>query len=425
LLADNWKKYWLKQKDASENSKLIHFIGKDNIVFHAIIFPMMLLQHGEFVLPTNVPANEFLNLEGDKISTSRNWAVWLHEYLKDFPGKEDVLRYTLTSIAPETKDSDFSWKDFQARNNNELVAILGNFINRTLVLTQKFYNGTVPQYGELHASDKACIEEMKNAPLRIGELIEKFKFREAQSELMNLARVGNKYLAENEPWKLIKINEERVKTIMYISLEVSAYLAVLCAPFFPNSSLKVYEMLNLKKINWNEAKGQILKPGHQLGEAKLLFEKIEDDVIEKQIQKLHAAKNMNEIKSSDSTENKVVPIGEDLGGALKPETSFDDFSKMDLRTATILEAERVPKTDKLLKLKIDLGFEHRTIVSGIAHCYEPEKIIGQQVTVIANLAPRKIKGIESKGMILMAENADGKLKFVMPSEEISNGSTVK
>jgi methionyl-tRNA synthetase len=413
LLKDDWKKYW-----CDENSKLIHFIGKDNIVFHAIIFPMMLLQHGEFVLPTNVPANEFLNLEGDKISTSRNWAVWLHEYLKDFPGKEDVLRYMLTSIAPETKDSDFSWKDFQARNNNELVAILGNFVNRTLVLTQKFYNGIVPQHGEPTAFDKACIEEMKNAPQRIGELIEKFKFREAQSELMNFARIGNKYLAENEPWKLIKTDEERVKTIMYVSLEITAYLAVLCEPFLPNSSVKIYWMLNLPKINWNQAKGQILKPGHQLGEAKLLFEKIEDDVIENQIQKLHATKNMNE-ETKSVVENPKSEV------AYKPETSFDDFSKMDLRIATILEAERVPKTDKLLKLKIDLGFEQRTIVSGIAHSYEPEKIIGQQVTIIANLAPRKIKGIESKGMILMAEDADGKLKFVMPSEKIQDGSSVK
>jgi methionyl-tRNA synthetase len=415
---NDWKKYWLKQKNESDNAKLIHFIGKDNIVFHAIIFPMMLLQHGEFVLPTNVPANEFLNLEGDKISTSRNWAVWLHEYLKDFPGKEDVLRYTLTSIAPETKDSDFSWKDFQARNNNELVAILGNFVNRTLVLTQKFYNRIVPQYGEPTASDKACIEEMKNAPQRIGDLIEKFKFREAQSELMNFARVGNKYLAENEPWKLIKTDDGRVKTILYVSLEITAYLAVLCEPFLPNSSAKIYEMLNLEKINWTQAKGKILKPGHQLGEPKLLFEKIEDDVIEKQIQKLHSTKNMN-----DETKSEIQnPKSEIL---IKPETSFEDFQKMDLRIATILEAERVPKTDKLLKLKIDLGFEQRTIVSGIAHCYEPEKIIGQQVTIIANLAPRKIKGIESKGMILMAEDADGKLKFVMPSEKISSGSTVK
>lgn len=413
LLKDDWKKYW-----CDENSKLIHFIGKDNIVFHSIIFPMMLLQHGEFILPTNVPANEFLNLEGDKISTSRNWAVWLHEYLSDFAEKQDVLRYTLTAIAPETKDSDFSWKDFQARNNSELVAILGNFVNRTLVLTQKFYNGVVPQHGSANESDKICIEEMKNAPQKIGALIEKFKFREAQSELMNLARVGNKYLADNEPWKLIKTDEERVKTIMYVSLEITAYLGVLCEPFLPNTSAKIYEMLNLQKINWTNAKGQILKPGHQIPEAKLLFEKIEDDVIEKQIEKLHATK---EVGSQQLAVADTIPEVQNS----KPETSFDDFSKMDLRIATILEAERVPKTDKLLKLKIDLGFEQRTIVSGIAHCYEPEKIIGQQVTIIANLAPRKIKGIESKGMILMAEDTDGKLKFVMPSEKIDNGSSVK
>jgi methionyl-tRNA synthetase len=418
---DEWKKYWLKTGTEKDDPVLIHFIGKDNIVFHSIIFPMMLLQHGEFVLPTNVPANEFLNLEGDKISTSRNWAVWLHEYLKDFPGREDELRYVLTSIAPETKDSEFTWKDFQARVNNELVAILGNFVNRTLVLTQNFYNGVVPQYEEPTASDKACIEEMKNAPHRIGELIKKFKFREAQSELINFARAGNKYLAENEPWKLIKTDEERVKTIMYVSLEITAYLAVLCEPFIPNSSAKIYEMLNVQKINWNQAKGQILKPGHQLGEAKLLFQKIEDDVIQKQIEKLHATKNMNE-----ETKSEINP---DASGqsviAIKNETSFDDFSKMDLRIATILEAERVPKTDKLLKLKIDLGFEQRIIVSGIAQNYEPEKIIGQQVLIIANLAPRKIKGIESKGMILMAEDETGNLKFVMPSEKVSNGSTVK
>ena len=379
---------------------------------------MMLLQHGEFVLPTNVPANEFLNLEGDKISTSRNWAVWLHEYLKDFPGRKDELRYVLTSIAPETKDSEFTWKDFQARVNNELVAILGNFVNRTLVLTQKFYNGVVPQYGELNASDKACIEEIKKARQRIGELIEKFKFREAQSELMNLARTGNKYLADNEPWKLIKTDETRVKTIMYISLEVTSYLAILSEPFIPDASAKIFGMINLQKINWEKAKGQILKHGHQLGEAKLLFEKIEDDVIQKQIEKLHSTKNMNEEKKSGITNSQSAIV-------IKNETSFDEFNKMDLRIATILEAERVPKTDKLLKLKIDLGFEQRTIVSGIAHCYEPEKIIGRQVTIIANLAPRKIKGIESKGMILMAEDENGNLKFVMPSEEISNGSTVK
>lgn len=413
LLPDAWKKYW-----CDSDSTLFHFIGKDNIVFHSIIFPMMLLQHGEFILPSNVPANEFLNLEGNKISTSRNWAVWLHEYLTDFSGKQDVLRYVLTSIAPETKDSDFSWKDFQARNNSELVAIFGNFVNRTLVLTQKFYNGIVPQHGIANEADKLCIEEIKNAKQKISGLLDKFKFREAQTELMNLARTGNKYLADNEPWKLIASDPERVKTIMYISLEITAYLGVLCEPFLPNTASKVYRMLNLQKTNWTNAKGQILQPGHQLNQAKLLFEKIEDDIIEKQIEKLHAAKIRSE-------ELKPVIENPKADMVVKPETTFDDFSKMDLRIATILEAERIPKTDKLLKLKIDLGFEQRIIVSGIAHCYEPEKIIGQQVTIIANLAPRKIKGIESKGMILMADDADGNLKFVMPSEKISNGSNVK
>ncbi len=420
LIPAEWEKYWKKQKDEKDNAQLIHFIGKDNIVFHAIIFPMMLLQQGEFVLPTNVPANEFLNLEGDKISTSRNWAVWLHEYLKDFPGKEDILRYVLTAIAPETKDSDFAWKDFQARNNNELVAIFGNFVNRTLVLTQKFYNGVVPQYGALNDADKACIEEMKAAPERISDLIEKFKFREAQSEFMNLARTGNKYLADNEPWKLIKTDEDRVKTIMYISLEITAYLAVLCEPFLPNSSVKIYWMLNLPKMNWNQAHGQILKPGHQLGEAKLLFEKIEDDAIVKQIQKLHATKMTNDVVTNQGENANPKPEA-----AVKSNISYEEFTKMDIRVATILEAERVPKTDKLVKLLLDTGIDKRTVVSGIAKDYEPEKIIGQQVVLLANLAPRKIKGIESNGMILMAEDENGNLKFAIPSEKISNGSIVK
>lgn len=416
LLNESWKNYW-----CNKDSKLIHFIGKDNIVFHAIIFPMMLQQHGEFILPTNVPANEFLNLEGDKISTSRNWAVWLHEYLEKFKNKQDVLRYTLTSIAPETKDSDFSWKDFQGKNNSELVAILGNFVNRTLVLTQKYYEGKVPVCVALTDADKNCIAEMQSYPAKISDLIERYRLREAQSELMNLARLGNKYLSDNEPWKLIKTDAERVKTIMNISLQITAYLAPLCEPFLPNTSAKIYSMLQLQKVSWSGIKDLLLKENHQTGDPSLLFEKIEDDVIQKQIDKLHASKEISKQQSAVSSESSPEPKTSDL----KPETSFDDFSKMDLRIATILEAERVPKTDKLLKLKIDLGFEQRTIVSGIAHCYEPEKIIGQQVTIIANLAPRKIKGIESKGMILMAEDADGKLKFVMPSEKTDSGSSVK
>lgn len=416
LLNDNWKDYW-----CNKDSRLIHFIGKDNIVFHAIIFPMMLQQHGEFILPTNVPANEFLNLEGDKISTSRNWAVWLHEYLEEFKNKQDVLRYTLTSIAPETKDSDFSWKDFQGKNNSELVAILGNFVNRTLVLTQKYYEGKVPSCGVLTDADKNCIAEMQCYPAKISDLIERYRLREAQSELMNLARLGNKYLSDNEPWKLIKADADRVKTIMNISLQITAYLAPLCEPFLPNTSAKIYSMLQLQKVDWSEIKNLLLKENHRIGEPALLFEKIEDDVIQKQIDKLHASKEISKQQLADSSENSSQPKTSNF----KPETSFDDFSKMDLRIATILEAERVPKTDKLLKLKIDLGFEQRTIVSGIAHCYEPEKIIGQQVTIISNLAPRKIKGIESKGMILMAEDADGKLKFIMPSEKTDSGSSVK
>jgi len=411
-----WKDYW-----CDKDSKLIHFIGKDNIVFHCIIFPAMLKAHGEFILPENVPANEFLNLEGEKISTSRNWAVWLNEYLEDFPGKQDVLRYVLCSTFPESKDNDFTWKDFQARNNSELVAILGNFVNRTLVLTQNYFGGKVPQHGQPDERDKVCIAAIQQAKKLVSENIEKYRFREAQQSLMDLARTGNKYLAETEPWKTIKTDEAKTATILYIALEVTTYLAVLMEPFLPYTSAKLLKMLNLEKPDWTKATGQILKPGHQLGQAELLFEKIEDDIIEKQIAKLQATKMQQQTEgnnaSTATTENNIAEV--------KAETSFDDFSKMDLRIATILEAERVPKTDKLLKLKIDLGYEQRTIVSGIAHCYEPEKIIGQQVTIIANLAPRKIKGIESKGMILMAEDEEGKLKFVMPSEKITNGSNVK
>ena len=410
---ERWEDYW-----KNPDTKLVHFIGKDNIVFHCIIFPAMLMAHGDYVLPVNVPANEFLNLEGDKISTSRNWAVWLHEYLEDFKGKQDVLRYALTASAPETKDNDFTWKDFLARNNSELVAIFGNFINRTLVLTHKFYNGIVPQPGTLNDSDKACIEEIKTTPQRIGALIEKYKFREALSEMMSLARTGNKYLADNEPWKLIKTDEERVKTIMYLSLEVSSYLAYLCEPFLPNTSASIQAMMNLQKKDWNDVKGQLLKPGHQIGEAKLLFDKIEDDAVQKQIDKLQAT------KSSNTTVATALPAQQKTA-EIKPETTFDDFNKMDIRVATILEAERVPKTDKLLKLLLDTGIDKRTVVSGIAANYDPEKIIGQKVVMLANLAPRKIKGIESKGMILMAENEKGELSFVSPSKiDFNNGSTV-
>jgi methionyl-tRNA synthetase len=409
----DWEKYW-KDKE----TKLIHFIGKDNIVFHCIIFPAMLKEHGEFVLPENVPANEFLNLEGDKISTSRNWAVWLNEYLEEFPEKQDVLRYTLCATAPENKDNDFTWKDFQARNNSELVAILGNFVNRTLVLTDKYFEGKVPQHGQPNDSDNAAIKEMKETPKRIGELIEKYRFRDALFELMNLARTGNKYLADNEPWKTIKSDEARTATILYVSLEITACLAYLMEPFMPFSSAKVLKMLNLENKKWADVFGkQILKVGHQLGQSSLLFEKIEDDVIEKQIEKLHATKMELENKS-ESTEEKAQ-------AAAKSSTTFDEFNKMDIRVGTILEAERVPKTDKLLKLVIDTGIDKRTVVSGIANYYEPEKIIGQQVSILINLEPRKIKGIESQGMILMAENADGELAFVAPTKKIDNGGTVK
>jgi len=403
-----WEKYW-KDKD----TRLLHFIGKDNIVFHCIIFPAMLKAHGEFILPENVPANEFLNLEGDKISTSRNWAVWLHEYLEEFPGKQDVLRYTLTATAPETKDNDFTWKDFQARNNSELVAILGNFVNRTLVLTQKYYNGKVPAHHELKDDDKACIQAMKSIPEKISENILNFRFRDALFELMNLARIGNKYLAENEPWKIQSTNPERVETVLYISLEITAYLAQLMEPFLPFTSATLLKMLDLEPKKWKDFLGkQILRPGHQLREPALLFEKIEDAVIDVQLQKLEKSKAMNQLSNATVTPSK-------------PSTSFDDFQKMDLRVGTIVSAERVPKTDKLLKLTIDTGIDTRTVVSGIAADYSPENIIGQQVTILVNLEPRKIKGIESQGMILMAENAAGELAFVAPVKNMDNGGTIR
>ncbi len=405
---NDWELYW-KNKD----TRLIQFIGKDNIVFHCIIFPAMLKAHGEFILPENVPANEFLNLEGDKISTSRNWAVWLHEYLQEFPGKQDVLRYTLTATAPETKDNDFTWKDFQARNNSELVAILGNFVNRTLVLTQKYYSGKVPTHGDLRDDDKACIQAMKDIPEKIKENILGYRFREALFELMNLARTGNKYLADNEPWKLQATDPKRVETVLYISLEITAYLAQLMEPFLPFTSAKLLAMLNLKKQAWKDFLGkQLLSAGHQLNEPALLFEKIEDPAMEQQLQKLANSKAEN-LKA-----NPVV-------SPAKAATSFDDFQKMDIRVGTILSAERVPKTDKLLKLTIDTGIDQRTVVSGIANYYAPEKIIGQQVTILVNLEPRKIKGIESQGMILMAENSQGELAFVAPVKGMENGGSVK
>ncbi|MBL7888998.1 MAG: methionine--tRNA ligase [Bacteroidia bacterium] len=409
-LTPDWAKYW-KDKE----TKLVHFIGKDNIVFHCIIFPAMLMAEGSYILPENVPANEFLNLEGDKISTSRNWAVWLHEYLLEFKDKQDVLRYTLCANAPESKDNDFTWKDFQAKNNNELVAILGNFVNRTLVLTHKYYGGKVPEAAEYTKSDVLLLEEISKYPSKIAASIEQYRFREALSELMNLARLGNKYLADNEPWTLIKTDEKRVQTIMNLSLQISANLAVLMEPFLPFTSKKLGEMLNLNPaFRWNDAtRTDLLLTGHQINAAALLFDKIEDAAIDAQIQKLADSKKMNE------AQNKTVEPA-------KAETSFDDFSKMDIRVGTILEAERVPKTEKLLKLKIDTGIDQRTVVSGIAEYYKPEDIIGQQVSILVNLAPRKIKGIESQGMILMAENNAGELSFVAPTKSnMNNGGGIR
>ncbi len=405
----DWEPYW-----KADDSKLVHFIGKDNIVFHCIIFPFMLQQEGSFVLPDNVPANEFLNLENDKISTSRNWAVWLHEYLQELPGKEDVLRYVLTANAPETKDNDFTWKDFQARNNNELLAVFGNFVNRTLVLTHKYFEGKVPALDHLTDADKAVLAEMQHFPEKISHSIELYRFREALSELMNLARLGNRYLTENEPWKIFKTDPDRVKTILAVSLEIVARLSVLSEPFLPFTSEKLRKMLHLGSFGWDDAANlSLLEEGHQLGETVLLFEKVEDSLIEQQVQKLLDTKKANEAQE----EKQVKPQ--------KAAIQFDDFTKMDLRVGTILEAEVVPKTKKLLKLLIDTGIDKRTVVSGIAEYYQPENIIGQQVVMLVNLEPRKIRGIESQGMIMMAENADGKLCFVTPSEGFMNGAEVK
>lgn len=407
-LTPDWEKYW---KDPE--TKMVHFIGKDNIVFHCIIFPAMLRAEGSYILPDNVPANEFLNLENDKISTSRNWAVWLHEYLEDFPGKQDVLRYTLCSNAPETKDNDFTWKDFQARNNNELVAILGNFVNRTLVLTNKYYDGQVPARGETTEADRAVLSEIKKIKENVESSLELYRFREALREAMNLARLGNKYLADSEPWKLASSDPERVKTIMNISLQITANLTIVLEPFLPFSMKTLRSWINITLKTWDDAgRDDMLPAGHKIVEPGLLFEKIEDSDIEKQINKLAASK-----KSNEAANSQVNPAKDPL--------TFDDFSKIDIRTATILEAEKVPKTTKLLKLKIDTGLDVRTIVSGIAEYYEPASIVGKQISIVANLEPRKIKGIESKGMILMAEDKDGKLVMVTPVEPVSNGSAIK
>lgn len=404
----DWQIWWKDQ-----GSKLVHFIGKDNIVFHCIVFPGMLHAEGSYILPNNVPANEFLNLENDKISTSRNWAVWLHEYLRDFPGKQDVLRYVLTANAPETKDNDFTWRDFQTRNNSELLSIFGNFVNRTLVLTHKYFEGKVPPVTNLLDIDKEALNELKDFPGKIGQSIEIYRFREALNEFINLARLGNKYLTETEPWKIYKTDPERVKTILNIALQICANLAILGEPFMPFTSEKLTRMLVLDTYSWKDAGSEkLIIEGHQLNEPELLFEKIEDEAIQQQIQRLLDTKKANE-------EEHVV------ASQSKPIIDFEDFSKVDLRIGTIIAAEKVAKTKKLLKLTIDTGIDKRTVVSGIAEYYEPENIIGQQVTILVNLAPRNLKGIDSQGMILMAENHNGELCFVTPSKKFLNGSEVR
>ncbi|ELR72371.1 Methionyl-tRNA synthetase [Fulvivirga imtechensis AK7] len=403
----SWEPYWKE-----DDTRLIHFIGKDNIVFHCIIFPSILHAEGSYILPDNVPANEFLNLEGNKISTSKNWAVWLHEYLAELPGKEDVLRYVLCANAPETKDNDFTWKDFQTRNNSELVAIFGNFINRSVVLTNKYYEGKLPARGQLFDIDEETIKKLNEAPKKIADSLELFRFREALAEFIDLARTGNKYLADTEPWKLIKTNPERVKTIMNIALQIAANLSIVGAPFLPHSSHKLSKMLNISGKLWADAgSATLLEPGHQVNEAELLFEKVEDETIEQQVQKLENTKKVNE------QENAAVSPS-------KNEITFDDFIKMDIRVGTILEAEKMPKSKKLLKLKVDTGIDQRTVLSGIAEHYSPEQVVGQQVSILVNLAPRKIMGIESQGMILMAENVDGTLRFIQPSEKVKAGSGI-
>ena len=407
LLPDTWEQWW-----KAEDTRLIHFIGKDNIVFHCIVFPAMLKAEGSYILPDNVPSNEFLNLEGDKISTSRNWAVWLHEYLVDFKDKQDVLRYVLTANAPETKDNDFTWKDFQARNNNELVAIYGNFVNRTLVLTHKYFEGKVPARGELTDYDKETLKEFSDIKLEVEKLLDNFKFRDAQKEAMNLARIGNKYLADTEPWKLAKTDMERVGTILNIALQITANLAIAFEPFLPFSSAKLRDMLKLSSWSWsNLGSIDLLETGAEILPAQLLFEKIEDAAIEAQIQRLEDTKKQNEINSYKPEE-------------VKENVSFDEFMKLDIRVGTVLECQKVPKADKLLQFKIDDGMGGRTIVSGIAQHYNPEDLVGKQVCFIANFPPRKLKGIESQGMILSAEDANGRLVVISPSDLVTNGVKV-
>ena len=420
-------KDWLTQKNGSDagwetwwkedGTKLVHFIGKDNIVFHCLIFPATLMAEGGYILPDQVPANEFMNLEGDKISTSRNWAVWLHEYLEEFPGKQDVLRYVLTANAPETKDSEFTWKDFQTRNNSELVGIFGNFVNRAMILTQKFCEGKVPAVSELQEIDKSTLEELANFPARIADALENYRFREGLALVMDLARLGNKYLAETQPWHAIKTDTQgstnrRVDTIMNIALQITASLAIVAEPFLPFTAAKINEQLGFEQKPWADAgRADLLPDRHALGESSLLFEKMEDEAIQKQIEKLHEAKRMNALES------KHVP-------EVRDEIQFDDFTKMDIRVATVLAAEAVPKSKKLLKIKLDIGLEERTVLSGIAEHFSPEEVTGRQVLYLANLAPRKMMGTESQGMILMAEDRDGSLSFLQPGKKIWNGGTV-
>jgi methionyl-tRNA synthetase len=407
---EDWEKYW-KDSDRS----LIHFIGKDNIVFHCIIFPAMLKAHGEYILPENVPANEFLNLEGDKISTSKNWAVWLHEYLEEFPEKQDILRYVLCANSPETKDNDFTWKDFQARNNNELVAILGNFVNRAVVLTHKYFDGILPEQNKIHPIDEDVIVKLKDYPEKVSKSLELYRFRESLNIYMDLARMGNKYLADTEPWKLIKSDPERVGTILNLALQIVANLAILGEPFLPNTSAKIFNIMSMQSLLWDDAgSSEILSSGHKINQAELLFDKIEDDDVEKQVNKLRASEEAN--KNQDTVMTELIPE--------RAEISYDDFIKLDMRIGEILEAESVPKSKKLLKLKIDTGLDKRTIVSGIAKDYAPEDIIGTKVCVLVNLASRKIMGIDSQGMVLMGENQEGELAFLLPDKDISNGSQI-
>lgn len=404
----DWESFWKDNK-----TRLIHFIGKDNIVFHCLIFPSMLKAHGEYILPDNVPANEFLNLEGQKLSTSRNWAVWVNEFIKDFPGKVDVLRYSLSANFPEQKDNDFTWKDFQSRNNNELVAVMGNFVNRALVLTKKYFDKKVPECGELSEYDREILEKAAQIKLDLENRIENFKFREAVKIAMDMARLGNKYLADTEPWNLYEADPNRVKTILNISLQITASIAIVIEPFLPFTAEKLRDFLNIEKLNWDLAgKPEILKPGHEVKKPKHLFQKIEDIEVEKQVEKLKEA-----WKKKEQDEKGIEPAKENI--------SFEDFTKLDIRTGKILEAEKVPKTKKLIKLKVDTGIDHRTVVSGIAEYFSPESIKGKQVSIVVNLAPKKIKGIESHGMILMAEDKDGKLIFISPEEEIKAGSVIK